>query len=263
MASAPRRQRATADGPGAPVKSALRVLRVLETFAQARAPLPLSELARRLDIPVSACHGLVRTLGARGYLYETAPRRGYYPTLRWLDQARVVAAHDPLLERVGAAMEELARLSGETVVFATRAGAMAVYLRVVESASAIRYSAQAGDLRPLHASSVGKALLMRMSVTERRAALGGGRLARITARTITRGDRLEAELAASAARGFSESRGEHVPDVHAVAVPLAIGSATHALAIAGPAHRMADGAAAHARLLLRLSRSLEGSGGPT
>lgn len=48
---------------------------------------------------MSACHGLVRTLGARGYLYEVGPRRGYYPTQRWLDKARLIASRDPLLER--------------------------------------------------------------------------------------------------------------------------------------------------------------------
>ncbi len=205
---------------------------------------------------MSAAHGLVRTLLARGYLYEVGPRRGYYPTLRWLDKARLVAAHDPLLERVGPAMEELARATGETVVFAKRAGAVTVYLKVVESRRPVRYSAQAGDQRPLHASSIGKAILLQLPPAEREALLSGTRLARITPNTLTSRERLEQDLAAGARRGWTHSRGENVPDVHAIAVPLQIAGEPYGLAVAGPAHRMAPQLARHARRLLRAGRLL-------
>lgn len=212
-------------------------------------------MARRVGIPVSAAHGLVRTLVARGYLYEVGPRRGYYPTLRWLDKARLVAAHDPLLERVAPVMEELARATGETVVFAKRAGAGTVYLKVIESRRPVRYSAQAGDQRPLHASSIGKAILLQLPAAEREALLAG-RLARITPNTLTSRERLEQDLAAGARRGWTHSRGENVPDVHAIAVPLAFAGEAYGLAVAGPAHRMAPQLARHARRLLRAGRQL-------
>jgi DNA-binding IclR family transcriptional regulator len=205
---------------------------------------------------VSAAHGLVRTLLARGYLYEVGPRRGYYPTLRWLDKARLVAAHDPLLERVAPAMEDLARATGETVVLAKRAGAATVYLKVVESRRPVRYSAQAGDQRPLHASSIGKAILLQLPAAERDALLSGARLARITPNTLTSRERLEQDLAAGAKRGWTHSRGENVPDVHAIAVPLAIAGEPYGLAVAGPAHRMVPNLATHARRLLRAGRQL-------
>jgi DNA-binding IclR family transcriptional regulator len=201
----------------------------------------------------------VRTLLARGYLYEVGPRRGYYPTRRWLDMARHVAAHDPLLERIAPVMEELARSTGETVVFAKRAGAAAVYLQVIESRRPVRYSAQAGDQRPLHASSIGKAILLQLPAAEREALLAGTRLARITPNTITSRERLEQDLAAGAKRGWTQSRGENVPDVQAIAVPLSIAGEPYGLAVAGPAHRMIPNLAAHARRLLRAGRKLSGS----
>ena len=84
------------------VKSADRTVQLLEAFAAAGEALGVAELARRLAIPVSACHGLLKSLEDRGYLYELGPRKGWYPTLRWLQQARLVAARDPLLKRVAA-----------------------------------------------------------------------------------------------------------------------------------------------------------------
>lgn len=207
-------------------------------------------------MPVSAAHGLVRTLLARGYLYEVGPRRGYYPTLRWLDKARLIAGHDPLLERVAPVMEELAHITGETAVIAKRAGPVTVYLKVVESRHPVRYSAQAGDQRPLHASSIGKAILLQLPAAERAALLSVARLTRITANTITSRERLEQDLAACAKRGWALSRGENVPDVHAIAVPLGIAGEAYGLAIAGPAHRMAPNLARHARRLQRAAQRI-------
>jgi hypothetical protein len=62
------------------VKTALRVIEIIETFAREKRALPLSELARLLDVPVSSCLALIRTLTGLGYLYETGRRQGYYPS---------------------------------------------------------------------------------------------------------------------------------------------------------------------------------------
>ena len=67
-----------------------------------------------------------------------------------------------------------------------------------------------------------------------------------TERTITRPADLIANIEAMKARGFVQTVGENVADVMAVAVPLRIDSADHAVAIAGPIGRMEPVAAAHA-----------------
>ena len=58
------------------VKTALRVIEIIETYAREKRALPLSELARLLDVPVSSCLALIRTLTGLGYLYETGRRQG-------------------------------------------------------------------------------------------------------------------------------------------------------------------------------------------
>ena len=60
------------------VKTALRVIEIIETYAREKRA-SLSELARLLDVPVSSCLALIRTLTGLGYLYETGRRQGYYP----------------------------------------------------------------------------------------------------------------------------------------------------------------------------------------
>lgn len=235
------------------VKSAERTLQIFEAFAQACEPLALSELARRIAIPVSACHGLVRTLESHGYLYESGPRRAYYPTLRWLEKARTIAAHDPLTQRLAPLLEGLASATGETVVLGTRIEDRVLYLSVIESRHSIRYSAQAGDLKPLHSSSAGKALLGAMSPAERHAVLGRLKLVRVTASTLTRRDALEKDLALSRARGWYATRGENVPDVHALAAPVQLAGQAYAIVVAGPAHRMEASLRAHVRRLQKVA----------
>jgi len=141
------------------VKTATRTLDVFEAFATAKRPLTLSELARAIGAPVASCFGIVRTLERRGYLYSARPRRGLYPTRRLLDQARLIAAHDPLSSRLDSALAALRDRTGETVLLGKRLGDRAVYLDVREGPQTVRYTARVGDLKPLHSSAVGKALL--------------------------------------------------------------------------------------------------------
>jgi DNA-binding IclR family transcriptional regulator len=239
------------------VKSAERTVQILEAFATAGEPLGIAELARRLAIPVSACYGLIRTLELRGYLYELGMRKGWYPTLRWLQQARAVAAHDPVLERISPLLEALGEATGETIVLGKRSGDRVAYLNVLESANSIRYSAQVGERKPLHSSAAGKALLGALTGAQREALLGSLKLARVTPNTIVRRDLLERDLEAGARRGWYATRGENVPDVHALAAPVRIDAESYAVVVAGPAHRIEGALKSHAAALLRTARAIE------
>ena len=239
------------------VKSADRTVQLLEAFAAAGEALGVAELARRLAIPVSACHGLLKSLEDRGYLYELGPRKGWYPTLRWLQQARLVAARDPLLKRVAALLEGLCAATGETVVLAKRAGPSVTYLSVSESPNPIRYSAQVGDRKPLHSSAAGKALLAALAPEARATLLDGLKLARVTPNTIVKREALEKDLAAGAARGWCMTRGENVADVYAIAAPLRLDHEDYALVLAGPGPRLEANLKANAAALARAKKDIE------
>src|SRR3546814_15078313 len=101
--------------PESNVKTALRVIEIIEIFAREAKPLSLSELARHLDAPVSSCLALLRTLTSLGYLYEAGRRQGYYPTGRLLAMAQRISRADPTLERVLPSLEELREKIGRAV----------------------------------------------------------------------------------------------------------------------------------------------------
>jgi len=242
------------------VKSAGRVLAVFEAFAHACRPLSLSEVAHQLAIPVSSASGLLRTLESNGYLYSLRPRGSYYPTRRIGEIANIVAAHDPILERARPLLAGLRDACEETVVFSKRQGARVVYLDIHESPHRIRFTAAPGELREMHANSVGKALLARLKPEERAALIEAMPFTPLTGRTLRTREALEADIAASVARGWFINDGESVVDVFAFAVTLLIHDEPYGIAVAGPPHRMRPAADRIVALLRQTAAAMEQSG---
>jgi DNA-binding IclR family transcriptional regulator len=232
------------------VKTALRVIEIIETFAKEKRALSLSELARLLEVPMSSCLALIRTLTASGYLYETGRRQGYYPTGRLLAMAQQIARNDPILDRVFPTLSELRTNTGETVVLAKlHEGTQVIYLDVLDSPHAIRYIASAGELRELHANSLGKALLATMEADKRAALLATLPMTKFTDRTLLTPKKLEAELRLSTERGWFINRGESMPDIGAIAWPLQLSGEWYAISVAGPAYRIEPNIEAYAGML--------------
>lgn len=221
------------------VKTALRVIEIIEIFAREGKPLSLTELARELEAPVSSCLGLIRTLTSLGYLYETGRRQGYYPTGRLLAMAQRIARSDPILEKVGPTLTALRDAVAETVVLGKLApSGEVVYLEVMPSPHPISYVADPGAQRHVHSNSLGKALLSLMSSEERRKLLKGRTLERFNERTLVTLEALEEEIARSRERGWFQNLGESMMDVGAIAWPLSIGGGEYAVSIAGPLYRI-------------------------
>ncbi len=227
------------------VKTAGRTLDLFEAFAKAQTPLSLSELARALKAPPSSCFNLIRALQARGYLYSVQPRRQLYPTRRLFDVAQAIAAGEPWMSRIEPVLVQLRDQTRETVILGKRQGDQVVYLNVIEGPQSIRYSSQAGALKPLHSSSIGKALLGALDPAELHELLRQLPLPRVTEATLTDRDVLLADITRSRKRGYFVTTGENVADVMAVAATVRLGGEIYGIAIAGPVHRMNDALASH------------------
>lgn len=246
----------TANDNGSAVKTAARTLDVFEAFRAAGGPLSLTELSERTGVPISSCHALLRTLQARGYLYLLDNRRRFYPTKRLFEVAGDIARNDPLLERIAPSLEALRDLTGETVVLGKRQNDEIIFLEVIEGNREIRYTALPGDTKPLHSASIGKALLGQRDEREIREVLSRLPLEAHTSTTITDIDRLVAELTEGAARGYFVTRGENVPEVMGIAVPLRLAGELFGLALGGPVTRMEPRLAQHVEALTQCARRL-------
>jgi IclR family acetate operon transcriptional repressor len=242
------------------VKTAVRTVNLFEAFSRRKGPMTLTQIAESLCAPISSCHGLVRTLSAKGYLYTSEQTRAIYPTKRLLEIANTIAAHDPVLETVLPVLEGLRDATNETVLLGRRQGDTILYLDVLEGSQTLRYSAGAGDIKPLHSSAIGKAFLGRLADGERAASIARLSLDVRTPHTITAREALEADLAEGRARGYFVTRGENVVDVMGIATTADVYGDVLGIAIAGPLARMEAVEADHGAKLRAARDELESLG---
>ncbi|MGN6658033.1 MAG: IclR family transcriptional regulator [Achromobacter mucicolens] len=221
------------------VKTAARVLDVLNLFAEEQKPLLYSEIATQMQIPLSSCHGLLKTMVARGYLYEIGKKHGYYPTQKLIHVATLICRNDPLNDVIEPVLERVRDLTGETALLAKLADDKVVYLIVAESKQTIRFSHQPGGFKAVHATSSGKALLSVLSPEERQKwfkAYGG--FTAFTDRTITTRAAFDSDLQAGVARGWQRSVGENVEDVMSMSLGFRAYEQPFAIVVAGPLGRL-------------------------
>lgn len=147
---------------GANVKSAVRVLKVLEFFDGIRRAAGVTEVARALGFPASSTTGLLQSLVDLGYLVQDA-QRTYRPTPRvtllgsWIDPQ--LAPGGPVLSM----MNELGAVTGEAIILGIPSGITVRYIHVVPATKSMRLHVGPGDVRPIAFSGIGRLFLAQMS----------------------------------------------------------------------------------------------------
>lgn len=148
------------------VKSAGRVLQVLELFDEIQREARVSEIAERLDFPQSSTSVLLRSLTQLGYLDYDPDSRSYLPSPRvsllgtWLDKGPV---RNGSLVRM---LEDLSDRTGGTIILAARNGVFSQYIHVLQARTAMRFHVPPGTRRLVVWSATGCALLAGASEAE-------------------------------------------------------------------------------------------------
>ncbi|MGD9945689.1 MAG: IclR family transcriptional regulator [Burkholderiaceae bacterium] len=243
----------------ASVKSAKRVLDILEFFAARKSPATLAVLAESMALPKTSAFALLRTLEAAGYMYFVRDDLGWYPTSRWADHALKVAEHDPVVPAIHPTLRWLCDESGETAVLGTLAGDQVLYLDAVEPDLTIRFVAEVGQRKPVYGSSSGRGMLSLMAPEERRKMLDRVNLIRHTPLTITELPEIEAEIERGAARGWHTAFGEFQGGSLSVSVPIQIGRQPYALIIGAPLERARAKVDELGDLLVKAAQSITGA----
>lgn len=222
-----------------PVRKALQLLEELEHAGQ---PLTLSELAERTGLPKTTAFRYLYTLRAarlvlnakdgnakEGDAYKVGPRLA------------TSSAPEGVIGRLkDTAMPEMRGLQNrfnETVNLAINDRGAIVYVAIVGSTRSLRIEASIGARDPLHATSLGKAILAARDAAHRLDGLPS-RLARRTPETLTSRDALQEDLARAAKRGFALDLQENELGAHCVAAAIPSALAEAAISISGPVQRL-------------------------
>jgi DNA-binding IclR family transcriptional regulator len=195
---------------------------------------------------------------ARGYLYELAPRAGYYPTLRLQKLSHDIGDNDPLLARAELLMREIRDKLGDSVLLAKVNGLQATYLKVLEPTSRLRFSASVGgNVRALHATSGGKAILASLDRQAFDTFLKSARLTPLTKATITTKAALRQEIDAGRARGWFLNRHESVEDVTTLSGTFSWNGSLYIVTVAGPSTRLLHRIDLASKLVLDICGKME------
>ncbi len=217
------------------VTSVERALAILEFLDGARRGWNISEISRRLEIPKSTTHVLVRTLEGLGYLKREPGSRSYTLGLKLYGLGRGIMRDLSLPTQALPAMQWLADRTGLTVHLAVLEMDQAIYIQKVEAPGLIRFDTYIGKRTNLHCTAVGKALLAYTTWQRQERFLSRGSFARHTKNSITTAAALRQELQRIRERGYAIDDEEEELQIRCVAAPVLnhVGELVAAVSVTG------------------------------
>lgn len=223
------------------IQSVDRAVTVLEILAQ-RGEVGVSEVAAAIDVHKSTAFRLLGALEAHGMVEQEGERGKYRLGFGIMRLAGAVTGRIDITKHGRGICERLARELGETMNIAVLQSHYVVNLNQVRGSFAVTAQNWIGRLTPLHSTSSGKVLLAHLDPKRRYELITEAGLARMTPRTLTSKEELEADLAEARERGYAMTVEEYEEGLNAMAAPVRSrdGETVAALTASGPAFRFTE-----------------------
>lgn len=226
-----------------PVKSAARVLDLMELLVGHRDGLTLSEICDIQQWPKSSTLALVRTLRDREFLADGRRERSYRLGPRLVQLGFAYLSGIDLVRDGQEVVREVSHRCDETVHLATLVGRNVIYVAKEEGTGQVRMVSAIGKTVPAHGTGVGKMLLSALSNEELDRIIPADlELEQLTETTFADRESLVVELAATRERGYALDDGESTVGLRCVAAPVydATGHMVAAMSVSVPSPRMTD-----------------------
>jgi IclR family acetate operon transcriptional repressor len=222
------------------LQTALRGVRLLEMFVEEQRDLTLAEICSRLAIPKSTGARFLNTFMSAGYLERVGI--GVYrlgPSIELLSRPPAIEQH--VSQVATPYLQSLVDQFGESTHLGVRRGRAMVTAGFLEGTHTIRMASHVGARRPIHCSSMGKALLAFSDPSVIDLVLYGP-LEQLTSNTVTDPDALRRELAAIREQGYAVDNEEVEIGLRCVGAPVFdySGTAIAGISISGPTLRVAS-----------------------
>jgi IclR family acetate operon transcriptional repressor len=223
------------------VQALERGLNLLAIIAEADG-LSLTSIAQRAGIAPSTAHRILTTLKASGFVQSDDAHTGYLIGVQAFRVGSAFLRNRKLVDVGRSTLRHLMSQSDETANLAIEVDGSVVFISQMESHRAIRAFHRPGARGPMHASSLGKAMLATLSddgVSQKLHRLG---MPRLTARTIVDPDALLADLALVRKRGWAIDDEEQSDGLRCVgsAIYNEHGEVIGAISVSGPTVRITD-----------------------
>lgn len=227
------------ESKSAPVGVVTKVLDILETLHDAPSGLQLKDVAQLTGINKSTAYRFLAHLEHEGYVFRDSS--GAYAIGVRLARLASGASYQTTLRKLSRPiLQQLWRVTGETVNIAVLDGREVLYLDVMESSHTFRLVSQVGMRRPVYCTALGKAMLSFIPEEEQQYFFDGMSFERFTPHTIRGAVQLRKEFALIRQRGYSIDNEEAYLGSRCIAAPIfeASGKIAAALSVSGPTTRV-------------------------
>ncbi|TCL05964.1 IclR family transcriptional regulator [Sodalis ligni] len=203
------------------VKSAVRVLEVLELLTHEEKPLSLKEVVDELGYPKSSTHNLLATLVSRGYAIRDETDRYQLNNAFREGPGWICGPEARLSEMALPVMRELRDRCGETIMLGVLNGEGR--LKTLERCSGtqpVRYESPLGSCLPSYCTAMGRALLAGRDDAQIDNYLSRERIVQYTRHTLVDREQIKAHIAKARRDGYAVSDQEIDIGGSGVAAPV-------------------------------------------
>lgn len=241
-----------------------RAIAILDCFRDIQPQLGVREIARQLELHPSTVGRMLATLTSLGILNQDKETHRYRMGSKVLKWSSVYMSNIDLRVEARPYLEELHRVTQETVHLDIPDGVSRICIDRIESPHRLRWVANIGERMPYYASASGKVMLAFMPSQQQKSIIKSTPMERLTPNTTTDPKVLLHELELIKKNGFALSEGERVEGVSCVAAPIfePAGKIIGGITISGPITRFSEQKIKeYAKLLMRATRELSTSMG--
>jgi DNA-binding IclR family transcriptional regulator len=197
-----------------------RGLSILELLAESRRGLTLSAIARRLELPKSTTHQLLKCLATRGYVHCSERTRRYLFSLKLLRLSHMALHALKLREGHDAVLRSLMHETNLTVHLGILEDTEAILIGKLEPPEACRIATWPGRRMELHCTGIGKVLLAWLPEDRLRRLIETVGLPRHNENTIASTRKLKECLKEVRVRGYAVDDEEDELGFRCIAAPI-------------------------------------------
>ncbi len=198
----------------------LRVISVLDAISNSDNGLSLSELSKKLNIPLGTISPIIKTLLHNRLLELDNNTNKYFIGIKAYFIGSSFSSKNSALEIIREELKLLSLESGETCQVGMLKQDKIFYILKIEGKESIRVVSEVGGHLPAHATALGKALLATLNEEELAKVLSINNLEPLTESTITSIDILKKQIKDIKSTGFAFEKGESNNNTACIAVPI-------------------------------------------
>lgn len=215
------------------LKRGLKLLDSLADFGDAG----VTELARHIGTDPSQIHRALRVLQECGYVDQDPDTKKYRLSNHVVELASSQLRRLDVRTDAQPVLHELAQMTRHTTHLAVLSRGYAVIIEQVRGASSVSVNIAMGDVAPLHATALGKALLAHLDPSEIENVLSEIDFMELTPHSMTSEAQLRLALTEIRSRGYATDDEEAFPGVRCAAAPVFnwSGDVVAAIGVSGPA----------------------------